>query len=267
MMHRTWTRRLSIALPLLLLSAAVAQERPDPVAAARERVAGFLDLFSEVKCTEHVSQEKLSKNGHVEYREQSRFDYLVIAQSSDSDLSIEESRLEEQGATHKKNVPLLVTNGFATLLLVFHPYYKGSFEFSPPETETSNGAMLSKVRFRHIQGRRSPTVLVLRGREYPLSLMGTAWINPTSGEVVRIEADLLDNMDDIGLHVLHSDVSYAPVRFRDMQTAPWLPSRAVIEVQTLRQHWRNVHEFSNYQHFGVDTHASVKSPPQDTSTQ
>ncbi len=254
--------RVCTALLLIGIAAvpASAQQPADLIAAAEQHVAGFLDLFSETKCTEQVSQEKLAKNGKVEYREQSRFDYLLIAQSSDADLSLEESRLEEKGAVHKKNVPLLVTNGFATLLLAFHPYYRNSFQFSAPEEVMANGQRLFKVRFRHVAGKRTPTVMVLRGREYPLELSGTAWIEPQGGNIVRMQADLQENMDDIGLRVLHSDVNYAPVHFRDMDSPPWLPAVATIEVETARQHWRNVHEFSNYQHFGVDTHASVTAP-------
>lgn len=252
--------RAALFIGFLSLATAQAQTPPDVIALARQNVATFIDLFSEVKCTELVSQEKLTPKGKVEYREQSRYDYLVIADSSDNDLSLQESRLEEQGAQHKKNVSLLVTNGFATLLLVFHPYYQESFEFSAPEEELVNGQRLMKVKFRHVPGKRTPSVLVLRGREYPLAMMGTAWIEPTTGRVVRMNSDLQDNMTDIGLRTLHSDVTYAPMHFRDMKTPPWLPASASIEVETAKQHWRNTHEFSNYQHFGVDTHASVTSP-------
>lgn len=256
-MRRVWA---GLCFGLFSLATAQAQTPPDVIELARQNVSDFVSLFSEVKCTETVSQEKLTPKGKVEYREQSRFDYLVIADSSDNDLSLQESRLEEQGPQHKKNVSLLVTNGFATLLLVFHPYYQDSFAFSAPEAEVVNGQRLMKVRFRHLSGKRTPSVLVLRGREYPLEMMGIAWIEPGTGRVVRMQSDLQEDMSDVGLRVLHSEVTYAPVHFRDMKTPPWLPATASIEVETAKQHWRNTHEFSNYQHFGVDTHASVNSP-------
>jgi hypothetical protein len=261
-LHRLWT---ILSIGLLTVATARAQSPPDIIELARQNVSEFISLFSEVKCTEVVSQEKLTPKGKVEYREQSRFDYLVIADSSDNDLSLQESRLEEQGPQHKKNVSLLVTNGFATLLLVFHPYYQDSFQFSPPEEELVNGQRLMKVRFRHVSGKRTPSVLVLRGREYPLEMMGTAWIEPGTGKVIRMNSDLQEDMSDVGLRVLRSEVRYAPVHFRDVKTPPWLPASALIEVETAKQHWRNTHEFSNYQHFGVDTHASVNSP-QDPGT-
>jgi hypothetical protein len=261
-------RRLAIfALLLSLMTNVSAQQPPDILSLAQHNVSEFLNLFSEVKCTELVAQEKLNAKGKTEYQEQSRFDYLLIADSSDADLSLQESRLEEKGPDHKKNVSLLVTNGFATLLLIFHPYYQESFDFSGPEEATVNGQPLVKIRFRHVTGKRTPSVLILRGREYPLEMMGTAWLDPKSGHIVRIEADLQDQMGDIGLRTLHSDVLYSPVHFHDVAAPSWLPQKAIIEVETAKQRWRNTHQFSNYQHFGVDTHAAVQAPQDAGGTQ
>jgi hypothetical protein len=189
-----------------------------------------------------------------------RFDYLLIAQSTDGDLSLDESRLEEQSAKHRKNVSLLVTNGFATMLLVFHPYYESGFEFSPPESVVLNGRTVSKVQFRHVKGTRTPTALMLRGREYPLEMKGTAWIDNQTGTVVRMESELENSMEDIGLRRLHSEVTYSPVQFRGISGSTWLPSEATIEVETPRQHWRNIHRFTNYQRFDVDTQSQDKVP-------
>ncbi|MGB9103214.1 MAG: hypothetical protein WCC59_00520, partial [Terriglobales bacterium] len=170
------TRLILCPLLLIALSAPAADTvGADVLARTRAQVANFLKLFSEVRCTEEVSQIKLTKRGKVERQEKSVYDYLVIAQESGSDLSLQESRLEQKGAVKKTNVPMLVTNGFATLLLIFHPSYQDSFDFSPPEMEVTNGQTLAKVRFRHRPNKPSTTELVLRGREYPLDLTGTAW--------------------------------------------------------------------------------------------
>ncbi len=254
------TRLILCPLLLIALSAPAADTvGADVLARTRAQVANFLKLFSEVRCTEEVSQIKLTKRGKVERQEKSVYDYLVIAQESGSDLSLQESRLEQKGAVKKTNVPMLVTNGFATLLLIFHPSYQDSFDFSPPEMEVTNGQTLAKVRFRHRPNKPSTTELVLRGREYPLDLTGTAWIDPESGSIVRIEAELAQSMDDIGLRVLRTDVEYAPVTLRGVDASLRLPSVATVEVETARQHWRNIHRFSGYQHFDVSVEETVKA--------
>ncbi len=238
---------------------ASAEERsPQIVARAEARMAAFLDVFSDVKCTEQVTQEKLKKSGKVDYEERSTFDYLVIAQTAGDDLQLNESRLAEGNAEHKKNASLLVTNGFATLLLIFHPQYARAFEFASEGTEMLNGHSMEKVRFRHIKGRATPMALMLRGRVYPLEIGGIAWIDPESGIVARMRAELQESMDDIGLHAMVSDVVYSEVKFRGADSA-WLPATATIDVETPRQHWRNVHTFTRYQRFSVSTEESVKA--------
>ncbi|MBZ5628098.1 MAG: hypothetical protein LAO06_04445 [Acidobacteriia bacterium] len=244
----------------LALPASAADTLPrDTLARTRAQVESFLKLFSEVRCTEVVVQAKLTKHGKVDHQEKSTYDYLVLAQESGSYLNLQESRLEQQAPQKKANVPLLVTNGFATLLLVFHPFYKDSFEFSPPETEVVNGQTLARIAFRHIRNKPTTMELVLRGREYPLDITGSAWIDPASGSIVRIESELAQTMDDIGLRVLRTDVQYDPVHLRGVDDSLRLPSIATVEVQTARQHWRNIHRFSGYQHFSVDVEETVKA--------
>jgi hypothetical protein len=246
---------------LAVSSTSGAQDETNAILARTEKqVASFLDLFSDVKCTELVEQEKLNNKGKIEYQERSRFDYLLIAQNNNGELSLEESRLQEDASPHKKNVSLLVTNGFATVLLVFHPYYSAGYEFSRAEEDFLDGRPVARVTFRHIKGMRTPSVLLLRGREYPLEMMGTAWIDESTGTIERIQAELQSSMEDVGLRTLRSDVRYAPVSFRGMQDAPWLASEATIEVETPRQHWRNIHRFTNYERFSVDTEHADKIP-------
>ena len=96
-----------------------------------QQVSKFLEQFSDVKCTEKVTQEKLGKEDKVELKEESTYDYLVILTNAGGELSLDESRLAvHEAKSDKKNTSMLVTNGFATLFLVFHPYYARSFHFT-----------------------------------------------------------------------------------------------------------------------------------------
>ena len=68
-----------------------------------------------------------------------------------------------------------------------------------------------------------------------------------------------NTMEDVGIKTLRTDVNYAPVPFRELRESYWFPSRASVEVETARQHWRNIHEFTDYQHFSVSTEEKVAS--------
>jgi hypothetical protein len=223
-----------------------------------KQVSSFLDQFSDVKCTEHVTQEKLGKDAKIELKEESTYDYLVILTNPGGELSLDESRLPvHEAKPDKKNTSLLVTNGFATLFLVFHPYYAASFQFTALEDQVVAGRRLSKVAFRHIPGTRSPAALALRGREYPLELSGIAVIDPQTGVITRIEASIENSLQDVGMNTLSSEVDYAPVSFHDAKETYWFPAQATVEVETPRQHWRNIHRFTDYKHFSVSTEEQV----------
>jgi hypothetical protein len=135
-----------------------------------KQVSAFLDLISEMNCMERVLQEKLADNGKVVEKEESTFDYLIILSTSGGELNLVESRIAPENAKQQKKprAPLLISNGFSTLFLVFHPYYAGGFQFAREGEEALNGRMLTKVHFQHIPGMRSPAALAVRGREYPL---------------------------------------------------------------------------------------------------
>jgi len=267
MMHRTVM--IAILLAALLAEAPLfAEEKPattpdaqrlnDLLARTGTRTSAFLDEFSDVKCTEKVRQEKLGKDDKVELKEDSTYDYLVILTNAGGDLSLSESRLPlHEAKRDRKNTSMLLSNGFATLFLVFHPYYSESFKFTLAGDEEINGHTLEKVEFHHVLGMKSPAALALRGREYPLELFGTAWIDPQTGSLAKIEAGIGDSLADVGLKSLRSEIDFAPVPFGNVQPVYWFPTEARVEVQTPRQHWRNLHQFVDYKKFSVSTEEKV----------
>lgn len=227
-----------------------------------ERTAGqtsvFLDQFSDVKCTEQVRQEKLGKDDKVELKEESAYDYLVIMTNNGGELSLSESRIPlHEAKKDRKNTSMLLSNGFATLFLVFHPLYSEAFHFTLAGQEVIAGHTFEKIAFQHIPGMKTPAALALRGREYPLELTGTAWVDPDTGSIIKIQAGIADTLQDVGLKVLSSEINFAPLTFADAKQPYWFPTEARVEVETPRQHWRNLHQFSAYKKFSVSTEEKV----------
>jgi hypothetical protein len=228
---------------------------------AGSTVSAFLDTISEVNCTEHVTQEKIADNGKTMEKRESTFDYLVLLSDTGGQLNLVESRVaaDSNKKAHEKS-PLLVSNGFSMLLLVFHPYYSAGFQFRLASEDAGSRGGLAEVTFQHVPGARSPAALALRGREYPLEISGTAWIDPRTGVIEKITARIGTEMEDVGLRAMNSEIEYAPISF---QTAPgtyWLPAHAIVEVQSRHQHWRNTHVFSAYKRFSVKTKEQVSRP-------
>lgn len=229
------------------------------VARAGKQVQQFWDQMAAVHCTERVLQIKLDDNGKHLVERRSTFDYLVLMQLNGDEFRMDESRVEQGKAPKHSDRALLTTSGFSTLILIFHPLYQDSFRFTlAPGQEGSN----VKVHFAHIHGKRSPAVLQLRNREYPIEWEGDASIDPASGAITHIEAGLAEPLADVGLRKLSADVVYGPVQLKDVKELAWLPQTAVIEAQTVHQHWRNEHSFSEYKQFGVSVDTKTEGPAQ-----
>ena len=99
----------------------------------------------------------------------------------------------------------------------------------------------------------------VRGREYPLELSGAAWIDPDTGAIAKIIADIQDTLQDVGLKSLRSQIEFSPLPLPDSKPVYWFPTQATVEVETPRQHWRNLHRFSEYKKFSVGTEEKVTS--------
>ena len=249
------------ALVLVITKATNATAQSEPLDRLLDRagvsVARFLDQLGDVHCNETVLQEKINLKGKTEEHLQSTYDYLLLTQFHGSEPLLYEARQAQREAHAKKNVSMLVTNGFATQLLVFHPYYQPSFSFERLPDASIAGKTYVQVHFQHIRGRLTPAVLLLRGREYPLSLAGTALLDAETGTVVRVSTELGAAMDDLGLKSLRTEVDYSAVSFPRNPKTYWLPQQATVEVNTARQHWKNQHRFSGYRLFSVNVEEKV----------
>jgi hypothetical protein len=223
-------------------------------------VSAFLDVISQVNCTERLTQERIADNGRTLEKRESAFDYLLLLSNPGGEINLVESRVaaDSKKQTNEKS-PLLVSNGFSMLLLVFHPYYSGGFQFSLAGEETDGAESLTKIAFQHVPGTRSLAALALRGREYPLDISGTAWVDDT-GVIRKLTATLGTDMQDVGLRSLNCEIDYAAVSFQSVPGVYWLPARAVVEVESRHQHWRNTHVFSAYKHFSVNTKEQIAHP-------
>jgi hypothetical protein len=248
---------LFAAAVLVCVSKAGAQSDPGAVDADLMRRAGvaaqqFIDHMASVRYAEHLAQRQLKESGKVNYQQDAYFDALTMVHHDNGRLVSDESSEKTRPESGMEVRPLLRTSGFSTLALIVHPYYERSFRFSALNDEEIGGRQLRLVHFEHVKVAESPTALRLRGRNYPLDLSGVLWIDRESGAVVHVVALLSEPLDDIGLRSLDCDVQYAPVTLPETAEAYWLPETAKIELRTPKQHWRNVHTYTNYRKYSVD---------------
>jgi hypothetical protein len=255
--------RLCLALVAFVAATPAKAATDSPLAASLDQIGRhvekFWNNFPSVTCTEAVTQSKLGDKNKVLFVQHQAFDYLIALQSSGQDISVDESRLETVHTGSKGKASLLETNGFGIFTLLFHPLYQSRYQFRQLPDESLQDHRLLRIAFEQVSRDHPLSVLRVRELEYPLQWRGTAWIDPASWAVVRIQAGLGDSMADMGLLRLDADVTYSEVRFNST-TAYWLPARAIIDAETKRQHWHNTHLFTGYRRFTVDTDVKISTP-------
>lgn len=233
----------------------------DALVSARKYVQEYFDKFSDLTCKESLTQFILNGSGHTLYRENSAYDYQFQATSASGSFKFTEMRDVRSPAYRDPGRTLLITTGFASLLLIAHPMYETSYTFEPNGEEAIDGVSYTRIRFTPLPGASSPASLRLRGKNYPIPMSGTLWIEPQTGTIVKIEAIVDSSMSDLGLAGLRSEVRYAPHTFHGPAETIWVADSAVIEVDTPRQHWRNLHKFTDYKRFSVNVHEEIGQLP------
>jgi hypothetical protein len=218
----------------------------------RQLVDEFFYASTNAVCKENVSQMMVGKNNKPFYREDSVFEYQLQTNNRSGSLRLVENRETRKAAFQDPYKSLLITNGFANMLLVLHQNYEASYIFEPAAEEQMEGRSLFKFHFKAVPGASSPAAIQLSGRNYPLQMHGDIWIDEGSGAVIKLFTSLDGGLEDLGLRDLRSEVHYSYVQFHDPEEAYWLPASAVIDLETPKQHWRNVHRFSDYRRFRVN---------------
>jgi hypothetical protein len=221
----------------------------DALVRARKIVEKYFEQASNVVCTENVTQAVVGKNGKANYREDSVFEYQMQASTNSGSLKLVESRDTRKAAFRDSGRSLLITTGFTSMLLIIHPTYETSFAFESGGNESVDGITYVRIRFKSVPGASSPVAMQLRGKNYPIPLSGTIWIEPQTGAVVKLVVSMESTLSDVGLQAMRSEIHYATVHFRDPEESYWMPVSAVIDVETPRQHWRNIHRFAGYKRF------------------
>ena len=225
---------------------------------AAQQLAEHLGM---VRHDEHLAQRNVKESGKVNYQQDAFFDSLTLVRKDSGRLVLDETAQKSRPEVGFEVRPLLRTSGFSTLALILHPYYQQSFRFSALDDDIVSERRLKRLRFEHIKGADSPTALRLRERNYPLDLSGEIWLDPDTASVVRVVARLSEPLEDLGLSSLTCDVRYDPIVLPDTAEAFWLPVLATIELQTPKQHWRNIHTYSNYRKYSVDVLVGTGETP------
>ncbi len=258
---------LTRAVPELwgLEPASAQDELPAILRKTGEDVRAFFETFPSTISTEKIRQERLRQDGQVKESLDQRYAYLLLARSEKQgqSLGLEEYRVDAAGARtvpHGLEGGFMLTTGFASAALLFHPAYQrgASFRFLGPQTVGGHKTFVVAFAQRPETARTverfnvdDATVLVL--------LQGVAWVDSGTGQIIRMRTDLLKPASKVRLTRQTTEIQFSEVHFKDMTSAFWLPREVVVTVEWKGRTFRNLHQYSDFKLFNVQSEEKRKA--------
>ena len=236
------------------------QNLPAILSAVGQRVAALFDQFPNMTSAEEVRagpcDEGLRKKCRVTYR--GKFNYLVVRRT-EGDPLMGEFRTDLKGRPiDYRNIGhgrVFLTYGFATTPLQhFHPRNQTDCRFRDFGRQMVEGQQTEVVGFVEVPGKYPwPTELRHGTAVVPLCLQGLAWLDPTTYQIVRIETFLLAPPPGGDLERDTTRVEFSEIHLHQASTAIWLPTEVVVDGWLHQRHFENVHRYSGFKTFEVET--------------
>jgi len=243
----------------------VAESQNDLSAILRDtgkRVAAFFNDFPNTTCTEEVVSEICWAAGRecgVTF--EGKFRYLLVPRVTGGARILTEYRTDAKGHPIDyqllKNMPI-VTCGFATAAMrTFQVQNQKACRFRYFGRQTLGRQETDVVGFAEIPEKYAAAMrFFLAGREGRLFVQGLAWIDARSHEILRVRSNLLAPRLDLGLEEMTTQIDLSAIHLRGTSAPLRLPTKVVVEVWLGHHHIRNIHAYSHFQLFRVESRIS-----------
>jgi len=228
-----------------------------------EGVESFFKNFPNTVSLEQVHQERLGKDGKVARALDQDFQYLLLARTDKWGLGIEEHRATAQGESTTVggyNEGLMLTAGFASVSLLFHPAYQDGAGFRYLGRQSVDGKDLYVIAFaQNPQTARTEERFSTDEGSALILIQGLAWIDPTTFQIARLRTDLLAPQSKVRLQRQTTEIHFKEVSFKEVATALWLPQEVSVTVDWRGRIYRNWHRYSDFKVFNVETKEERKA--------
>jgi tetratricopeptide (TPR) repeat protein len=233
------------------IAAGVACPTQEVIDRSGERMKELVDNITRFAAIESLVHERLDLAGNPTSKETRKFDYVAsINDRKAGFLQTEEYRDSRYGVYDLPDN--IVTVGFVTQALIFHPAMRDSFEMTCEGLGQWHGQPTWLMHFRQRDDKPNRFAdYKIAKQTYPMKLKGRAWIAADNFQIVRIESDLVNPLPL--LTVQHQIAEYGPVHFTKKNVDLWLPQTVDIYLELNRHHYHRRHSFEHYMLFSVDS--------------
>lgn len=225
--------------------------------ASGDRVKQLVDNITKFAAIEDMVHEQLDKTGNPVSKETRKFNYVAsITEEQPGFLETNEYRDLRYGIADLPDH--IVTTGFVTLALIFHPDMRDNFQMSCEGLGQWHGQPAWLMYFKQRDDRPNRFADYVIGTDrYPMKLKGRAWITTSNLQIVRVESDLAGPLPQLA--VQHQIVEYGPVHFKSDKVDLWLPQNVDIFLEFNKHRYHRRHSFDHYMLFAVNSEDKAHS--------
>jgi hypothetical protein len=240
-----------------ITSATEQDELPLLLKRVGDNVESFVRNLPSTASTEDVRQETLdSADESTAYR----FRYLALPEQGTLATRLKEFRQDSAGrevdAQRMMRGSPIVTRGFVSMPLLFHPQYRTGADFRLLGRQALERHETYVIGFAQRNSAVFSGGMNLSGSWTTFLVQGVAWVDSTTCQILRLKTWLLPEQASVA--EVTTTVNFSEVRFKHNSLAFWLPQDVVVEVVWKGKLYTNRHHYSDYKVFTVE--AGEKAP-------
>jgi hypothetical protein len=231
----------------------------DVMKQAAARANELVDNLQKFDAIEHSQASRIDPDTHLNASDEARFDFVAELSTVNGNIVLKESRQEIDH--NDPNAARMEDVGLSALALIFHPNYAVDFNFQCLGAADWDGQPAWVVSFHQIKGHPS-RLMRFRTTTGVLDahLKGRAWIARDSGQIIRLETNLMEPLGIVGLLGNSVAIDYAPVQFHSADVKLWLPAIAIAYSQYDKFTIVKKHTYTDFKLFSVGTQSVIEKP-------
>jgi hypothetical protein len=225
-------------------------------------VAYFFENFSNTTCTERVISGVDVPGETLALHYDAKLNYIAMVKPGGDKTRLEEYRTNSKGkVVHLEAQHTVVTIGFVTMTIHFHPRFQPDSRFIYLGREKLAGQDAYVVAFAQQPGvARRTSLVVFKDKTASVLVQGVAWIDPANFRILRLRTDIERGDPTVRLTRETTEIEYFEVTFKQGGKSLWLPRRVDVSGQMGRLTYQNLHSYSNYRLFVVQTEEPGSRP-------
>ena len=234
------------------------------LSAVGKNVEAYFRNFPNTTLLEEIHQEKLSRKGKVGETLDQKFHYLCLVPTEDKELGFNEYRAGlsgEIGQPQGLSDGFMLTSGFASASLLFHPAYQAESIFKYLGRQKVDGRNTFVLAFAQRPEKARPNSVFKVG---PTSMVtfsqGLAWVDAENYEIIRLRTDLLKPLPEVLLDKETTEIDFTENHFKSSPEGFWLPHQVKVSVVWNGRSLLNTHAYSGFKLFNVGATQRIGKP-------